>query len=137
MNAQHSPDDPPWVDPLWVDDAAGPLVRQYAITSGRTRPSHDLDLLSTVMATRHAAGEPGRRRLGPEHTHALTLCRQCRQELTVATAAARLGQPITVTKIILSDLIDLDLVTASPPGPTADPADLGVLEVIARGLRNW
>jgi hypothetical protein len=121
-------------DAAWVDHAAGPLVRQYAITGGRTKPSHDLELLSTVTATSHASGEATRGRLAPEHAHALTLCRN---ELTVVAAASQLGQPVTVAKIILSDLIDLDLVSASPPGPTADPTDLGVLEVIARGLRDW
>jgi hypothetical protein len=88
-----------------------------------------LDLLSLVEETgrfRHG--------LGPEHSQALRLCRE---PVSVAHVAARLDQPVNITKIVLADLIDLDLVKEQPPGPMADPNDVGMLEVIARALRDY
>lgn len=112
----------------WVDREAGPLVRPYAVTNGRTQPSQQLELLSLVEATGRRSGW----RLAPDHADAIKVCRA---PISVAEAASRLGQPVAVTKIVLSDLIELELVTARPPGPVADPTDLGVLEVVARGLQ--
>ena len=43
----------------WFDDAAGPVVRPYAMTRGRTRSSAEeakLDLIALVVADRRAAG---------------------------------------------------------------------------------
>lgn len=112
----------------WVDREAGPLVRPYAVANGRTQPSRQLDLLSLVEATGRLSGW----RLAPEHADAV---QACQAPISVAEVASRLRQPVAVTKIVLSDLIDLELVTARPPEPVADPHDLEVLEVVARGLR--
>jgi hypothetical protein len=103
-------------------------VRPYAVANGRTQPSRQLDLLSLVEATGRRSGWL----LGPEHADAIGVCQA---PISVAEVASRLAQPVAVTKIVLSDLIDLELVTARPPEPIADPGDLEVLEVVARGLR--
>ena len=40
-------------DDRWLDETAGPVVRPYALTQGRTRPSGAaFDLVATVTATR-------------------------------------------------------------------------------------
>nr|BFE85678.1 hypothetical protein GCM10020093_082790 [Planobispora longispora] len=36
----------------WLDQDAGPIVRPYTVTRGRTRPTSDrFDLIATVVAT--------------------------------------------------------------------------------------
>jgi hypothetical protein len=115
---------------VWLDAAAGRLVRPYTVSGGRTRPSADLDLLSLVMATGRAAHvHPG-----PEHTQVLGLCRG---PVSVAEIAAHVRLPAAVTKVLLSDLVDCGAVTCSrPPGPGFDPTDRELLEAVLRGLRE-
>ena len=61
-------------DEGWYDEAAGPLVRPYTITSGRT-PSDAarLDLSTQVMTLRSEQEPVG---LGPEHVAIVQLCRR-------------------------------------------------------------
>jgi hypothetical protein len=52
MNVPESPDQV-WSDEIWLDEDAGPVVRHYAMTSGRTRPTRgEFDLITLIMATR-------------------------------------------------------------------------------------
>ena len=53
-------------DGSWLDDQAGRLVRPYAVTNGRTRPSAHFDLLTLVMAT----GTRPNTYLGPDYDSA-------------------------------------------------------------------
>ena len=58
----------------WLDEAAGPVVRPYALIRGRTRPSGEsLDLIAIVTAVRGVRGDPVE--LDPEHFAVLRLCR--------------------------------------------------------------
>jgi hypothetical protein len=116
-------------DEPWLDDDAGQLVRPYALTNGRTHPTAALDLLSMVRAT----GQVTPARLDPEHALALELCRVPR---SVAEIAAYLKQPVMVTKVLLSDLIDWEAVTARAPGTTVDATDRQRLESLLDGLRE-
>ena len=46
-------------DERWLDAEAGPVVRPYALTQGRTRHAGEsFDLVATVMATPAALTEP-------------------------------------------------------------------------------
>ena len=58
---------------VWQDDAAGPVVRPYAMTGGRTEPARGtFDLISLVVATRPAhSALVG---LEPEHHTIMKLC---------------------------------------------------------------
>lgn len=113
---------------LWLDDDAGPLIRPYSVTGGRTAPTVDLSLLSLVMATGRAQGP-----LDPEYANALGLCRV---PISVAEVAAHLGLPVVVTKILLSDLVDCDAVTVRAPRAADDPTDLSLLEKLLDGLQR-
>ena len=113
----------------WLDDEAGRLVRPYAISNGRTVPTHELDLLSMVMAT--GGGDPVQ--LDIEHAQALDLCYV---PTSVAEIAARLRLPLMITKVLLSDLIDGGVAATRPPGPNADLEDGTLLEVLLDGLRK-
>ncbi|MGW8366440.1 DUF742 domain-containing protein, partial [Streptomyces wedmorensis] len=60
----------------WFDDDAGPVVRPYAMTRGRTSAAtrHRLDLIA-VVAPEPAADDPGRdQTLSPEHVEIVERC---------------------------------------------------------------
>lgn len=102
----------------------------YVLTHGRTRPSSNLDMMSLVRATGQARVEY----LGITHAQALQLCQK---PVSVAEVAAEIQQPLTVAKIILSDLIELKAVIASsPPLPDSYTNDPTILEAVLDGLRN-
>ena len=60
----------------WFDRDAGPVVRPYALTRGRTLPSggESFDLIDVVVATSDRV--PEHFRPGPEHRRLLSLCRR-------------------------------------------------------------
>lgn len=113
-------------DGLLFDDEAGRVVRPYSVTNGRTRPSRDLDLLSMVRATGLTPAQ-----MEPEHAQALE---RCQLATSVAEVAAYLQQPVVVAKVLLSDLIGWDAVSAGLPA--FDNPDLPLLEALLNGLRN-
>lgn len=106
-------------------------VRPYAMTSGRTQPSTPLDLMSLVRATGRCMVAPNR--LGVEHSKALELCQS---PTSVAEISGMLRRPVNVTKVVLSDLIELDAVIAkfTPAEYSSDPA---ILEAVIDGLRRF
>src|SRR6266480_5207161 len=70
----------------WLDEEAGPVVRPYALTRGRTRPTGEvLDLIALVTAVRGVEVDP--MGLDPEH---LALLRMCRLPASVADLASDL-----------------------------------------------
>jgi len=107
-------------------------VRPYAVTSGRTQPSIPLDLLSLVRAT--GRGMVGPDRLGIEHSQALRLCAS---PTSVAEVAALLRRPVTVTKVLLSDLIELGAVIAKFAPSESYSNDPAILEAVIDGLRRF
>ncbi|CCF63989.1 conserved protein of unknown function [Nocardia cyriacigeorgica GUH-2] len=116
----------------WFDEAAGPLVRPYAVTRGRTMgAAHDLDMLTAVVAARPA---PTMRRVEPEYAQIVVACAQPR---SVAEVAATLKLPLAVTKILVGDLIgDGHLIFRAPVQPEAGPGDLNVLRAVLDGIRK-
>ncbi|MEV7683625.1 DUF742 domain-containing protein [Streptomyces sp. NPDC088341] len=112
-----------------LDGAAGRLIRPYAVSGGRTRPTTSLDLLTLVRAT----GLVPPPDLGPEHAQAVGLCGG---PTSVAEIAAHLALPATVTKILLSDLVDCGAITARPPDSFDNPTDRFLLEAVLDGLRR-
>lgn len=115
-------------DEVWLDEQAGRLVRPYTVSSGRTQPSIDLDLLSLVLAT----GRPTKT-MDPEHVQALGLCSI---PTSVAEVSAHLRLPVVVTKVILADLVDCDAMTTRAPRPASDPKDRALLEKLLDGLQR-
>ncbi len=115
-------------DEVWLDDAAGPLVRPYMVNAGRTRPTVELDILSLMVATGHPAPSPD-----PEHARALELCRK---PTSVAEVAAHLRLPVAVTKVLLADLVDCQAMATRPPRPASDTTDRVLLEKLLDGLQR-
>ncbi|EIE97718.1 DUF742 domain-containing protein [Saccharomonospora glauca] len=106
--------------------------RLYTITSGRSRADDtDLDLVTLIVS--ECEPEPG---MQSEHAHILLLCSS---PTAVVEVAAELGLPVSVVKILLTDLLATGAVTARhPSAPRAadqlpDPA---FLEKVLVGLRN-
>ncbi|WP_433474553.1 DUF742 domain-containing protein [Spirillospora sp. CA-142024] len=113
---------------FWLDDAAGPLVRPYAVIDGRTRPAVELTLLSLVTATGHRPAG-----LDPEHARAADLCRG---PTSVAEVAAHLRLPVVVAKVLLADLVHCGAMTTRAPRIAADHTDRDLLEKLLDGLQR-
>jgi len=98
-------------DDQWVDQDAGPVVRPYALTRGRTRPAGErFDLLALVCAVR---GMPvDQSQLEPE-----------------------LDLPLGVVRILISDLRERGFVTIHRPAPVG-LTDVQILKDVADGLRR-
>jgi Protein of unknown function (DUF742) len=123
------PDSP---DNAWLDDEAGPVVRPYAMTGGRTRPtSGQFDLISLVVATRPVSTiDIG---LGPEH---LAIMELCRHPLSVAEVAAHLDLPVGIVRVLLGDLLDKGLILAREPQPVTQLPGEGIFKAVINGLRS-
>ncbi|MFS2295520.1 MAG: DUF742 domain-containing protein [Actinomadura sp.] len=117
----------------WLDREAGPLVRPYAMTRGRTRPEGgDFELITVVAATGVPAGE--KLRYSPDHARVL---RACAHPVAVVDLSADLGLPIGVVRVLLGDLRDEGLISAvhavEPARGRRPPK--GVLREVLNGLR--
>lgn len=114
-------------DEEWYDADAGRLVRLYALTGGRTRPTHSqLDVATQVAANRTAFDRVD---MEPEHLRILELCRR---PLSVAEVASYLNVPLVVAKVQLSDLLDRGAIMIGSPAP--DILDRDVLQTVLEGL---
>lgn len=123
------PDDQP--DEQWVDQDAGPVVRPYALTGGRTRPTGEtVDLLALVCAVRGSSLDLSQ--LEPEQ---LVVLARCRVPTPTADLASDLDLPLGVVRILLSDLRERGLVTIHRPAPVG-LTDPKILKDVADGLRR-
>ncbi|MEU2023358.1 DUF742 domain-containing protein [Streptomyces sp. NPDC016469] len=131
-----SPETPqrPWT-PRWYDDEAGPVVRPYAMTRGRTSSAsrHRLDLIAMVVPE-PAADDPDRDQLlTPEHVEILELCGELPQ--SIAELASSLDLPVGVVRVLVGDLVDDELVHVTRPVPPAELPDVNILREVINGLR--
>lgn len=117
----------------WVDHRAGPVVRPYALTAGRTEPAGGkrLDLISVLVAT-GSPDDADALGLTPEQRRILGLCRQ---PSTVADIAAGTALPLGVVRVLLADLIDQDRVAVVPRKASPDQPSAGLLKEVLDGLR--
>jgi Protein of unknown function (DUF742) len=102
----------------WLDRDAGPVVRPYAMTKGRTAPasgSH-VGLIDVVTAVADAR-IPSDVRLNREHRRILS---HCSQPVTVVDLASDIDLPVGVVRVLLSDLSQYGVlrVVATPRGQT-------------------
>jgi hypothetical protein len=117
----------------WFDDAAGPLVRPYAVTRGRTTSNwRDLDMITLVVSARWDAHLE---RMGHEYA---AVVRLCGRPLSVAEISAGLALPLAVTKILIGDLIEGGyLIFRSPPTQMAtETPDIKLLQAVLDGVRK-
>ena len=122
----------PSAEDRWFDAAAGPIVRPYAMTRGRTRPlGAALDLVSIVVAADPASVD--RYGLDPEHLDVLALCRL---PTPVADIASEIDLPLGVVRVLLGDLRHKGLIEVCPPTSSAGPANERILRQVLDGLRG-
>lgn len=115
----------------WLDREAGPVVRPYAMTRGRTRPAGEtFDLIAIVVAT--DAASPQRSWLGPEHQRLLELCQR---PTPIADVASDIDLPLGVVRVLLGDLRDEEMVQILEPEPTGPQTKQHVLRDVLNGLR--
>jgi hypothetical protein len=119
----------------WFDDDAGPVVRPYAMTRGRTSHAaqHRLDLIAVVVTEPHADDPEADPSLSPEHVDIVGLCREAPQ--SVAELAAGLDLPIGVVRVLVGDLVEEELVHVTRPVPPAELVDESILRDVIDGLR--
>ncbi|MGW1893732.1 DUF742 domain-containing protein [Streptomyces sp. NPDC002004] len=120
----------------WYDNEAGPIVRPYAMTGGRTEPATTgvrFDLIALVTLDEHAPGPGDDTALGPEHRTLIELCRSETQ--SVAELAAGADLPVGVVRVLLGDLLELGCVTVGRPVPPARLPDERILREVIDGLR--
>ncbi|GGV13132.1 hypothetical protein GCM10010182_36990 [Actinomadura cremea] len=125
----------------WYDDAAGPVVRPYALTGGRTH--HDdadqFDMVALIVAAPRPADGPEDDRGAasgwapePEHDMILELCRT---PLSVVEIASDLELPLGVVRVLLGDLLDHSLIEVRRPAPVAQFPSERVLKEVIDGIR--
>ncbi|URN14028.1 DUF742 domain-containing protein [Streptomyces radiopugnans] len=126
-----------WTDSLESDgEEEDSLVRPYTITRGRTAPQRDdLTLITVVTTVEPEEGRPPgggwSRSTGPSSSSAASLA-------AVAEIAAELDLPVSVTKILIGDLVALGRVTTRPPLADGGSGGLNVetLQAVRDGLQR-
>jgi hypothetical protein len=113
-------------------DNEGP-DRLYTVTRGRSRAEDpDLDLVTLVIS--NADPTPG---MQSEHARIL---RMCRTPVAVVEISADLGMPVGVVKILVSDLLRANKITARHPSSSARARhqlpDAAILKKVLVGLHN-
>ncbi|MFJ7962920.1 DUF742 domain-containing protein [Streptomyces sp. NPDC096324] len=133
---EDAPGTPAWPGSQWYDQEAGPLVRPYAVTGGRTTAGPagtHFDLIALVTLDGAAAGAHEDTSFGPEHRTMIELCRA--ETLSVAELAAGTGLPVGVVRVLLGDLLERGCVTVNRPVPPAHLPDERILREVIEGLR--
>ncbi|SFO57373.1 MULTISPECIES: DUF742 domain-containing protein [Actinomadura] len=116
----------------WVGRDAGPVVRPYAVTRGRTRPRGPLiDLVTILVATGRTPGD--RVRLAREQRLLLDLCRR---PSTPADLASETDLPFRVVQILLEDLHRYGLIEEMPQAAPAERPDPRILMRVLDELRR-
>src|SRR4051794_9104532 len=115
----------------WFDDEAGPLVRPYALTRGRTKPAtrEGFEMIA-IIATAGTApfASPS---VWPEHLAILELCVR---PLSVAEISAQLHLPLVVIRVLLGDLLDNGLIVVRRPVQEDRPFSEHLLREVLHGL---
>ena len=117
----------------WVDRNAGPVVRPYALTGGRTQPISGtvLDLIAVLVASTWDQGFDDVA-LSPEHRRILGLCRG---PATVADVASTTALPLGVVRVLIADLIGQGRITVLAARPVGEEPSTALLKEVLHGLR--
>ncbi|AXI78394.1 DUF742 domain-containing protein [Peterkaempfera bronchialis] len=105
--------------------------RLYTVTGGRSRVDDTVfDLVTLILS--ESEPTPG---MQSEHARIL---RMCRQPTAVVEISAELRLPVSIVKILLSDLHDTGRITARHPRSAASRAlpDPELLKQVLVGLQN-
>ena len=116
----------------WLDREAGPVVRPYALTMGRTLPSGgaSFGLIDLVIATGERTSDHFRP--GPEHRRILSLCGR---PTPIVDLTSEIDLPVGVVRVLLGDLASVGMirVLSSQPQPATDQR---LLRMVLDGLES-
>jgi len=107
------------------------LVRPYAVTGGRTKPSYQLQIEAMVSASHYDARDLSV--LSPECQSILGYCRDWR---SVAEISAVLRLPLGVARVLIGDMAMEGLVRVHQAEHAQGRPDLNLLERVLSGLRK-
>jgi hypothetical protein len=103
-------------------------VRPYAMTGGRTRPTHDALEIETLVSTTSTVD------LTPKLTvEQRAIAVLCHDILSIAEVSAKLHLPLGVVRILVGDMADDHLVMVHRPAHPGDRPDLALLERVLYG----
>jgi hypothetical protein len=117
-----------------TDEEPGPhrrRVRPYAMTGGRTRPTHD-DLEVEALVSTTSVGERPPKLTVEQHAIAAL----CHDLLSIAEVSAQLHLPLGVIRVLVDDMADEHLVIVYRPAHAGDRPDRALLERVLDGLRT-
>lgn len=114
-----------------IPDQASSLVRPYAVTGGRTKPSYQLQIEAMVSASHYEARDLSV--LSPECQSILGYCRDWR---SVAEISAVLRMPLGVARVLIGDMAMEGLVRVHQADHGQGRPDLNLLERVLSGLRK-
>ena len=115
----------------WLDADAGPVVRSFAITGGRTRTGMAFDLLTHVVATETGAEIAAS--LAPEHREIVD---RAARPVSIAELAGHLNRPLGVVWVLVADLYDAGAVSLDTPEPNSRRPGDSTLSAVIDGLRS-
>jgi hypothetical protein len=130
----HTPDEfsVPDVAALFeLPEQGSSLVRPYAVTGGRTKPSYQLQIEAMVSASHYEARDLSI--LSPECQSILGYCRDWR---SVAEISAVLRMPLGVARVLIGDMAMEGLVRVHQADHASGRPDLNLLERVLSGLRK-
>jgi hypothetical protein len=115
----------------WTDADAGPLVRPYALTRGRTRiQGVRLDLITMLIVTGRSPGE--RSLLPQEQQQMLDLCRT---PMALADLTSELDLPLGVVRVLVADLYQQGVIEEYRSAPLAARPSPEILKRVLNDLR--
>jgi uncharacterized protein DUF742 len=118
--------------PFAAQDKSSSLVRPYAVTGGRTKPSYQLQIEAMVSASHYEARDLSS--LSPECQSILGYCRDWR---SVAEISAVLRMPLGVARVLIGDMAMEGLVRVHQADLSqGGRPDLNLLERVLSGLRK-
>ena len=116
----------------WLDREAGPVVRPYAVTKGRTLPSGEQSFGLIDLAVATGERPPAHFRPGPEHRRILSLCHR---PIPIVDLISEIDLPIGVVRVLLGDLAGEGMLrviyTQSEPG-----TEQRLLRMVLDGLES-
>src|SRR5215204_1745016 len=106
-------------------------VRPYAMTGGRTRPTHDDLAIETLVSTISTGEQTPKLTVEQRAIGAL-----CHELLSIAEVSAHLHLPLGVVRVLVGDMADEHLVMVHRPIHAGDRPDLTLLGLVLDGLQT-
>ncbi|WP_330239127.1 DUF742 domain-containing protein [Streptomyces sp. NBC_00525] len=111
------------------------LTRSFAMAGDAAYLGVPLDPATLLRVPDGAADSGAAARLGPGPLRVLRLCRT--GVMSVVEVSARLRLPGAVTRSLIAELLDRDLLRAeAAPDPSSSVPDTALLERVLRGLER-